>query len=65
MNLEEVKKILSVAKTFKNYIESEEMGIKTLNNLKRISENDHLVSVLFSKLKTIEKKLRLFLLLTL
>ena len=58
MNLEEVKKILSVAKTFKNYIESEEMGIKTLNNLKRISENDHLVSVLFSKLKTHREKVK-------
>ena len=58
MNQEEVRKILSIAKTFKNYIESEEMGIKTLNNLKRISENDHLVSVLFSKLKTHREKVK-------
>jgi len=58
MNQEEIRKILSIAKTFKNYIESEEMGIKTLNNLKRISDNDHLVNVLFSKLNTHREKVK-------
>ena len=58
MDLDEVKKILSVARTFKNYIQSEEPGIKTLNNLKRISENDHLVKVLFSKLNTHREKVK-------
>ena len=50
MNQEEIRKILSVAKTFKNYIENEDLSVKTLNNLKHISENDHLVNILFSKL---------------
>ena len=45
---QETKTILSVARAFKNYIESEGVAKKTLNNLKYLSENDHLVNILFS-----------------
>ena len=49
---QEIKTILSVARAFKNYVESEG-GKKTLNNLKYLTENDHLVKVLFYKLQNL------------
>jgi len=54
---QETKTILSVARAFKNYVESEG-GKKTLNNLKYLSENDHLVKVLFSKLQNGNQRIK-------
>ncbi len=54
---QEIKTILSVARAFKNYVESEG-GKKTLNNLKYLSENDHLVKVLFSKLQNSNQRIK-------
>lgn len=54
---QETKTILSVARAFKNYIENEE-GKKTLNNLKYLSESDHLVNVLFSKLQNNNQRIK-------
>jgi hypothetical protein len=54
---QEIKTILSVARAFKNYVESEG-GKKTLNNLKYLSENDHLVKVLFSKLQNGNQRIK-------
>ncbi len=55
---QETKTILSVARAFKNYIESEGVAKKTLNNLKYLSENDHLVNILFSKLKNSNQRIK-------
>ena len=55
---QETKTILSVARAFKNYIESEGVDKKTLNNLKYLSENDHLVNILFSKLKNSNQRIK-------
>jgi hypothetical protein len=55
---QETKTILSVARAFKNYIESEGVDKKTLNNLKYLSENDHLVKVLFSKLQNGNQRIK-------
>ena len=54
---QETKTILSVARAFKNYIESEG-GKKTLNNLMYLSESDHLVSILFSKLQNGNQRIK-------
>jgi len=54
---QETKTIISVARAFKNYIENEE-GKKTLNNLKYLSESDHLVKVLFSKLQNGNQRIK-------
>jgi hypothetical protein len=54
---QEIKTILSVARAFKNYVESEG-GKKTLNNLKYLTENDHLVKVLFSKLQNGNQRIK-------
>jgi len=54
---QETKTILSVARAFKNYVESEG-GKKTLNNLKYLTENDHLVKVLFSKLQNSNQRIK-------
>ena len=54
---QETKTILSVARAFKNYVESEG-GKKTLNNLKYLTENDHLVKVLFSKLQNGNQRIK-------
>ena len=54
---QETKTILSVAKAFKNYVESEGTK-KTLNNLKYLSEKDHLVGVLFSKLQNSRQRIK-------
>ena len=54
---QETKTILSVARAFKNYVESEG-GKKYLNNLKYMSENDHLVKVLFSKLQNSSQRIK-------
>jgi hypothetical protein len=54
---QETKTILSVARAFKNYIETES-GVKTMNNLKHLSENDHLVKVLFSKLQNNNQRIK-------
>jgi len=55
---QETKTILSVARAFKNYVESEGVAKKTLNNLKYLSENDHLVNILFSKLKNSNQRIK-------
>ena len=55
---QETKTILSVARAFKNYIESEGVAKKTLNNLKYLSENDHLVNILFSKLQNGNQRIK-------
>jgi hypothetical protein len=54
---QEIKTILSVARAFKNYVESEG-GKKYLNNLKYLVDNDHLVKVLFSKLQNGNQRIK-------